>query len=47
MSVFLIQDSKKTFIMKFFILLPLVAGIIGGIIGGREYKRYNRRQEKK
>ncbi len=32
--------------MKIFMLLPLVAGIIGGIIGGCEYKRYNRRQAK-
>lgn len=34
--------------MQFWIyLLPIVAGIIGGYFGGREYKKYQERKAKK
>lgn len=29
------------------LLLPIVAGVIGGYIGGREYKKYQERRTKK
>lgn len=34
-------------IMNILIFLPIVAGIVGGIIGGREYNRYKKMREKK
>ncbi len=32
--------------MTFWIFLPIAGGIIGGIIGGRAYKKYNERHKK-
>jgi hypothetical protein len=29
-----------------FYILPVISGILGGIIGGRAYKNYQRRKEK-
>lgn len=37
----MIEDMK----ISFWIFLPLLGAIVGAIIGGVEYKRYNRRKK--
>lgn len=32
--------------ISIYIFLPILSGIIGGIIGGRAYRNYNRRKGK-
>lgn len=32
--------------ISFWIFLPLLGAIVGALIGGREYKRYNSRKKK-
>ena len=32
--------------MSIYVFLPVIAGIVGGLIGGRAYKNHKRRKEK-